>query len=392
MSNDSQLLIPDVKTLNVLYNKRPVGVLALTKDSTIAFEYDADWLLHGFSISPFSLPLERRVFVPKYEPFDGLFGVFSDSLPDGWGRFLLDRMLRKHGVDPYSITTLQRLAIVGSTGMGALVYEPEAVINTESADLDLDELASECKHLLETNDASDLDGLFVMGGSSGGARPKVLTHINGSDWIIKFPAHIDPSDIGLMEYEYAQTAKRCGIDMPEVRLFKSKRTNGYFGVRRFDRVDGAGAAHGARIRIHMLSVSALLETSHRIPSLDYKSLMIAALKITKDFSQVEAMYRLMCFNVQTHNMDDHSRNFSFIYNDNEGRYVLSPAYDLTYSSGMGGEHATSVNGKGKDIQNEDLVALGEEIGLAHNKCTGILQDVRHATAGLADKWARAMAA
>ena len=71
--------------LNVKYHDRKVGTMALYKGRLAAFEYDRDWLAGGFSISPFSLPLEPRVFIPKTDPFDGVFGVFADSLPDGWG-------------------------------------------------------------------------------------------------------------------------------------------------------------------------------------------------------------------------------------------------------------------------------------------------------------------
>lgn len=90
----------------------------------MAFEYDENWLKDGFAISPFSLPLEKKVFLPKPDPFDGLFGAFSDSLPDGWGRLLVDRMLLHEHINPDEIDMLNRLAIVGKTGMGALEYRP----------------------------------------------------------------------------------------------------------------------------------------------------------------------------------------------------------------------------------------------------------------------------
>ena len=114
-----------VKTLLVRYNGREVGTLALYKNYLAAFEYSNEWLADGFSISPFSLPLEKRVFIPKADPFEGLYGVFSDSLPDGWGRLLVDRMLIKNKIEINAISSIVRLAIVGSSGMGALAYEPE---------------------------------------------------------------------------------------------------------------------------------------------------------------------------------------------------------------------------------------------------------------------------
>lgn len=73
--------------------------MALVQGHLAAFEYDKEWLADGFTVSPFSLPLEQKVFLPKMDPFDGIFGVFADSLPDGWGRLLVDRlMLKKHFV------------------------------------------------------------------------------------------------------------------------------------------------------------------------------------------------------------------------------------------------------------------------------------------------------
>ncbi|MBQ9762932.1 MAG: HipA N-terminal domain-containing protein [Phascolarctobacterium sp.] len=77
-----------VNELNVLFHNRRVGRIKRYKNYLTAFEYDKDWLLDGFSISPFTLPLKQQVFISKQEPFDGVFGAFSDSLPDGWGRLL----------------------------------------------------------------------------------------------------------------------------------------------------------------------------------------------------------------------------------------------------------------------------------------------------------------
>ena len=115
-------------TLQVLYDGKVVGNLALMAGRKIAFEYSEEWLETGFSISPFSLPLKEQVFIPTKEYFGGLFGVFGDSLPDGWGNLLLNRMLRKKGMKPEEMTMLNRLAIVGQYGMGALTYRPEDMI------------------------------------------------------------------------------------------------------------------------------------------------------------------------------------------------------------------------------------------------------------------------
>ena len=111
-----------INRLSVFYHEREVGTLALHKNNLIAFEYEKEWIADDFSISPFSIPLERRVFLPKADPFEGIFGVFADSLPDGWGSLLVDRFLLKNHMNPYKTGNLNRLAIVGDSGMGALTY------------------------------------------------------------------------------------------------------------------------------------------------------------------------------------------------------------------------------------------------------------------------------
>lgn len=356
------------KYLKVFYNDILVGTLAKTPERVVAFEYDLDWLNNGFSISPFSLPLIKKVFVPKYEPFDGLFGVFNDSLPDGWGRLLVDRLFLKNKINPVEIDNLNRLAVVQESGMGALTYKPEHRFQTENDVSNLDILAQECSKILESQNSDNLDELFQLGGSSGGARPKILTSIDNEDWIIKFPSSIDPKNIGKKEYQYSLCAKDCGIKMTETRLFPSEICSGYFGIKRFDRKNGK--------KVHMVSASGLLETSHRLPNLDYNLLMKLTLELTRNYEDIEQLFRLMCFNVFAHNRDDHSKNFSFLYDDNKKEWHLSPAYDLTYSSSFNGEHATTINGEGKNPNLDDILAVAKNIGLNEKSAKNIALDIQ----------------
>jgi len=207
-----------LKNLRVYYERELVGTLALTKDDRTAFEYSDNWLVDGFSLSPLSLPLEKRVFLPKAEPFEGVFGIFNESLPDGWGWLLVDRMLRRRGVEPTSLHRLARLAIVGSLG------------------------------------------------------------------------------------------------------------------------------------------------------------------------EVQKLFRLMCFNVLAQNLDDHAKNFAFLFDRTQSQWSLSPAFDLTWSTGMMGEHATTVMGKGKDISKNDLVDCGVSMGLSRKNCTKASNEVQEIAAPLAKKW------
>lgn len=371
-----------VKALSVRCNGRLVGTLALTAGGFSAFEYDREWLANGFSISPFSLPLQSGVFVrDKWEPFDGGFGIFADSLPDGWGRLLVDRMLLKRHIAPYSIDILQRLAIVGQSGMGALAYEPEFDFASAPGHEDLDALAISCREVLACESPQDLDTLFELGGSSGGARPKILTTVDGEDWIIKFPAAMDQKDIGEEEYRYSLCAKECGIEMPETRLFPSRLCTGYFGVKRFDRVLSEGKVN----RVHMASSGALLETGHRIPNLDYNMLLKLTLTLTKDFNEVQRMFRLMCFNVFAHNRDDHAKNFTFIYDVEHRGWRLSPAYDLTYSNSLGGEHATTIDGEGKNPGMKDILSAAGKIGLNSRAAKDIACEIMEKAQTLSDR-------
>ena len=364
------------KYLKVFYNDTLVGTLAKTPDRLVAFEYDSEWLATGFSVSPFSLPLQKKVFLPKYEPFDGLFGVFNDSLPDGWGRLLVDRLFLKNKINPSEIDNLNRLAVVQESGMGALTYKPEHKFETQEQDSDYDILAAECSKILESQNSDNLDELFKLGGSSGGARPKILTKINGEDWIIKFPSSQDSKNIGEQEYKYSLCAKECGINMAETKLFPSKICSGYFGVKRFDRKNGK--------KVHMESVSGLLETSHRLPNLDYNILMKLTLELTKNYQDIEQLYRLMCFNVFAHNRDDHSKNFSFLYDENKREWHLSPAYDLTYSSSFNGEHATTINGKGKNPSLDDILVVAKNIGIKEKQAKEIALDIKKKCSSLFD--------
>lgn len=219
----------------------------------------------------------------------------------------------------------------------------------------------------------DLDQLFVLGGSSGGARPKILTTINGEEWLIKFPSSVDAPDTGEMEYHISNLARTCGIDMPEIRLFPSRRCAGYFGVKRFDRIPLTNGEIG---KVHMVSAGGLLETSHRIANLDYALLMRLTMRMTGGIKECERLYRLMCFNVFIGNRDDHAKNFSYLHDAESGAWSLSPAYDLTENPGINGEHTTAVNGKGRGITVEDMADIGMKAGIPRTRCISIARNMR----------------
>lgn len=364
----------------------PVGRLALHRGN-ILFEYDAGFVERGLNISPFYLPLQTGVQSGKPHVFDGLPGVFNDSLPDGWGRLLLDRAVMAKGIPYQQLTPLDRLAYVGSTGMGTLIYEPTyQALASGSSVLDLDELDEETKEVLDGEAHEVIDKLLQLGGSSAGARPKVLLTYNKSSdmltqdklqvganeepWMIKFASNTDLSEIGNIEYAYSLMAKKAGLDMPETRLFRGKTEKAYFGVKRFDR-------EGAK-RIHIHTASGLLNADHRIPSLDYENLFRGMLALNADVREVEKLFRLACFNVFAHNRDDHSKNFSFLM-DNNGNWSFAPVYDLTFSYGPGGEHSAVVMGEGKHPNKSHLLKLAKKFQL--KKGLEIVQEVADVISG-----------
>ena len=364
------------KFINVYYNNTHTGVLAKTQNGLIAFEYSDEFIQSGFSISPLSLQLIKKLYLPKdYFTFQGLFGVFNDSLPDGWGRLIVDRYLSSKGINPHEVSLLERLAVISDYGMGALEYKPEyEVIEFDNSSYDLDKLSKNCANLFEDKQVDNIDELFNMAGSSGGARPKVLVSYNNEQWIIKFAGRNDISESGIMEYDYNITAKECGIEVPEHKLFSSNIYHGYFGVKRFDRFNGK--------KIHMVSACGLLETSHRIPNLEYNQLMKLTFKITNSMEEVKKMYRLMVFNVLAHNRDDHGKNFSYIYDEMEKRYKLSPAYDLTYSFSINNEHATTINGKGRDISVGDMLDVAKKSDVDIRFAKNVIKEIQEKTSVL----------
>ena len=365
-----------------------VGRLAI-RDEIIYFEYDNSFLKSNLEISPIKLPIQRGLIELPRTPFEGLAGVFNDSLPDGWGRLLFDRMLRAEGILPNEVTPLDRLSYVGLNGMGALVYEPDESLNHYDEKIDLDVLASQTEQVLEGESGEVINELLALNGSSAGARPKALIGVDSErknishgtgelsegfeHWIVKFPNTQDGNDSGAIEYVYSIMAANAGLEMPATHLFPSQKGSGYFAVKRFDRDKNK--------RFHMHTVSGLIHSNFRFPSHDYEDLLALTNVLTKDIREVEKMFRLAVFNVMAHNRDDHAKNFSFLM-DEFGEWKLSPAYDLTFSNGPGGEQSTMVMGEGRNITKKHLEKLGLEAKLSKE----LINEVIRKTGNSLNNW------
>lgn len=359
-----------------------VGRLAI-RDGIIYFEYDNDFLKKGIEISPFRLPLKAGLQKFDQNLFEGLSGVFNDSLPDGWGRLLFDRAMRAKGILPQELSPLDRLANVGNNGIGAFFYEPNISSATPGNDFNLDGLAKDAEAVLNGSSEDVIAELFSRSGSSQGARPKAMIGVNKAKdtiisdvlvmpynfehWIVKFPNSMDGNDAGAIEYVYSIMAKQAGVEMEETYLFPSKQYAGFFSTKRFDR-------NGAQ-RLHSHTACGILHSDFRTPSLDYSDLLTLTRALTRDIREVEKMYRIAVFNVLAHNRDDHSKNFSFLMNE-KGEWKLAPAYDLTFSSGPNGEQSTSVMGEGRNPTTEHLVKLAEDASLNKKLASQIISQTK----------------
>lgn len=372
-----------------MYHGRKVGTLSMGNHSCCQFEYDRAWLREGFSISPLQLPLKAGLFSAPWQPFNGNFGIFEDSLPGGYGEHLLRKVLRRgssesreqsklaffaemkergrrQGIDYGSLTPVQRLSIVGSSGMGALCYVPESKIGERLSSLTLDEMQTLALEVLSarTNEGSDL--LLAGSGNSGGVRPKCLYSDESGHWLVKFRHTFDPVDIGQQEYHYNELARKAGVVVPEFRLMEGK----YFATRRFD-IDKQGN------RLHVATASGLLNEPLTPPKMDYHSLLQLTGYLTQSPEAVEQQFRRMVFNHYARNFDDHARNFSFLCRD--GRWELAPAYDLTNDQTLG-EHATTINFKGLPTD-EDLITVGMNTKMSRKRCQQIIDEVKSVVEG-----------
>lgn len=352
------------KSLKVQFHGENVGTLSMTPDnSRCVFEYDRKWITDGFSVSPLELPLQSGLQVARSNKFYGNFGIFEDSMPDGYGNYLLDRILGKYGVSLSEMTPVERLSFVGTKGMGGLCYIPEMEINNRADSATLDEMQQDALDVLSEKDFSKTEALYFNSGNSGGCRPKCLWNDENGRWLVKFRHTYDSLDIGKEEYKMLHLAKQCGITVPDSKLFTGK----YLGTRRFD-ISPTGE------RLHVATAAGLLCESIYRPMMDYRKLVRFTQYLTKDMSQAGEMFRRMVFNYEIGNNDDHAKNFSFIFSD--GEWMCSPAYDITKCpKANNGLHASLVNGKETPDIN-DFVIVGADAGLTKSQVIDTVQRIR----------------
>ena len=353
----------------------------LVHRGTIYFVYDEAWLERGLDLSPMSLPFTNVAFNGS-KGILGLPGLIADCLPDAWGRKVArTEFAENHWGEP---TTMALLAWRGARGLGALRFEP--VLGTLEAKLEAISAAALARgaEAIERGEPSELLPQLARGGTAGGVWPKALVLAyadgtlrvgepdgEGAPCLLKFDAS-GTGENARIEYGYALMARAAGIRMTECRLLAESpdEPRRHLLLRRFDVPAGANP----RQRIHFHSASGLL---HREPdTLDYRDLFRTAIRLNLDRGELGELARRMIFNVLTSNHDDHGKNHAFLLDEATGRWALTPAYDLTYSSGM--------VQRGMQIAGEvwpevaTMEALCRSAGLSAGEFGAVLEPVRAA--------------
>lgn len=362
----------------------PAGRVAMDR-GLAQLEWSRDVLAMKLPVAALYYPPEPGLQAARGRAFDGLHGFLADSLPEGWGRRLMRRRLERLGVDLATLAPLDQLALVGCHGRGALIYEPATTPAEAVETFDLDALAAEAAAILAGEEGTLADTLADLAGGSGGARPKVHVGLNAEGkvsvgegelpegfipWLVKFRAPNDPDDIGPIEEAYAGMAEAAGVVMSEHHLIPAREGHGYFATRRFDRSGGGG-------RLHMVSLAGAVEAPSEPGIVSYDTFLRATQAITRRKPDVEAAFRRMVFNILASNRDDHTRQHAYLM-DAGGDWRLSPAYDLTYAPGPGGEHYLDIEGEGRNPTRAHVLRLGARHSLGAKAVAAMVEEVRAA--------------
>ncbi len=382
-----------------IWNQR-VGVAQWDEKKQFGrFQFDPLFIKNNWDLSPLMMPLAEvkrsdAIFeFPRLskDTFNGLPGLLSDALPDKYGTTLLNAWLAANGKKPESMNPVERLCYMGKRGMGALEFEPSSNPAKETAvTIEIKSLVQMAEQILGQRTAftanikkhvkKGLEDIIRVGSSAGGARAKAIIAYNektgevrsgqvaapkGFDhWLLKFDgvsnkALGDPAGYGRIELAYYYMALDCGIEISESRLLE-EGGRAHFMTKRFDRVRG-------KEKMHVQTVCAMQHFDFSlVGSYAYEQVFQTIRKLKLSAQANEQFYRRMVFNVIARNLDDHTKNISFIM-DKTGKWKLAPAYDLTYSydpsSKWVSQHNLSINGKTRGITKADLLKVGKEMGV-----------------------------
>ncbi len=372
--------------LTVHYEDLLVGELAEARGG-IFFEYSPAFIASRHELSPFHLPLGPGVKARDSIPTQRLPGLFEDSLPDAWGRRVVEEWFSRQGVSARLLTPLRMLAYVGDRAMGALRYAPGLKLEGAAPPgaVDLEALRAAAA---EADQGGEVDLAFLAqaGSSAGGARPKALLHLPAREdspsppwaganppagytpWLVKFDLSPDAS-AGVLEEAFARLARAAGLEMPSTRLLATADAGGrsrrHFAVRRFDRTDDGR-------RVHHHTLANLLHSA--AGDLDYQLFLRATRRLTRDEREVWRAYRRAVFNVLAGNRDDHAKNHGFLYEN--GSWRLGPAYDLTHlSEAQLPERGMAICGERRHAGREHLLRLALAEGLERKPALALIDEV-----------------
>ncbi|KVG34516.1 type II toxin-antitoxin system HipA family toxin [Burkholderia ubonensis] len=356
-----------------------VSTTAITGRPLIVFEYSDEARDRGLELSSYTLPLNGPKLRRNFPPHQlALPGPVYDSLPDGWGMLLMDRLFKRRGLNPARIGPLERLAYIGNNAMGALSFEPVAPEGqAPEEDIPLDRLAAEVREVLQGEGGEFLQTLLRVGGSPQGARPKVLVYrdprtgafttaaMPGFEaWLIKFPAKEEHAEVCAIEMVYVECLRMCGIQTPDTLHFSLPNGLAAFATRRFDRHDG--------LRVPMQSLAAFTGADYKTAgTLDYVNFLRATQMCTNDLREKALAYERAVFNVTFNNRDDHPKNFAYIMSPS-GEWKLAPAYDVTFCEGPGGYHQMDVMGEALAIDRKAMLSLADEAEISADVAGGIV--------------------
>ena len=372
-----------------------IGVVLWNEQRGCAsFEYTSEFIRSGLEVAPLTMPLRQQTYsfpdLP-YNTFLGLPGLLAEALPDAFGRVLLDNWLASQGRQ--NANPVERLCFQGQRSMGALEFVPaqERALSTEQT-IEVDGLVQAAREALHNKEAFVMNmshseeallDIIRVGTSAGGQRAKAVIAYNdatgevrsgqttapeGFDyWLIKLDGVTnkelgDPMHFGEIEYVHYLMAKQAGINMTECRLYR-EHDRAHFMTRRFDRVNG-----------HKLHMQTLCGIAHfdfnMLHAYSYEQAFAVMRQLRLPYTDAEEFFRRMVFNVVARNQDDHTKNISFLM-DKQGRWHLSPAYDMSWAynpnGGWTNTHQMSINNKWDNITREDLLKVAYEMNIKRAK-------------------------
>lgn len=378
----------EVEAIEVLAWGRRVGALAPDPGlGAYVFEYDRAWRAGGIELAPMTMPLAgRRVTSFRYLPertYYRLPPMVADSLPDTFGRSVLDAQLAREGIESAQMTALDRLAYLASRGMGALEFRPARGPRTSTPSaVQISDLVQASRAAVNGTFDHDheakaaLTQLIQVGTSAGGARAKAVIAWNRATgevqsgqaptspgfehWLLKLDGTGADNTLGAtanwgrIEYAYHLMASAAGVEMNESALL-TEGGRAHFVTKRFDRE--------ADTKIHVSTLCAMAELDFQAIGVhDYSQYFQTIDQLGLGPDARHQAFRRMVFNIAAVNCDDHTKNFAFMLREG-GEWQLAPAYDLTHAFVPGNEwierHLMSVEGEFEGVTVADLLAVAD---------------------------------